>query len=350
MKKTIIFYMGYSDSFNGENYNKKNVFGSEINAIKLAESLTYLYNVYIFSNISLEDEIIWNGVNYLNIQKLNTFTKYDILVIVRYINFFIYFKNYAKKTFIWICDSIINPYYKGLRLDNNSFNLAYNLKNNINGLICLSDWHLSNVNQFIDSSIIKQYIIYNPIDISYYKDNVPIVKNRFIYVSDPTRGLEILIDCLINLQKNFNDLSLVVFRKNEFSEIINKKLKLLNNVILYNKESQNTVANEFLKSEYFFYPNNLCETFCNIAVEAQLYNTICIYNNLGGLKTTIADRGLPINYDINDPNYIEKTVNDIKLLMNNETKKNMFRKKGYEWAIKLDINNIKYQWINLFES
>ena len=78
----------------------KNVFGSEINAIKLAESLTYLYNVYIFSNVSLEDEIIWNGVNYLNIQKLNTFTKYDILVIVRYINFFIYFKNYAKNIYL----------------------------------------------------------------------------------------------------------------------------------------------------------------------------------------------------------------------------------------------------------
>ena len=104
------------------------------------------------------------------------------------------------------------------------------------------------------------------------------------------------------------------------------------------------------KIRIFFYPINLCETFCNIAVEAQLYNTVCIYNNLGGLITTIADRGLAINYDINDPNYVSKTVNDVKLLMNNETKKNMFRKNGHEWAIKLDINNIKYEWINLFES
>ena len=81
------------------------------------------------------------------------------------------------------------------------------------------------------------------------------------------------------------------------------KINKLNNVIVYGKETQDIVANEFLQAEYFFYPANLPETFCNVAVESQLYNTICIYNYIGGLTTTIADRGLPIYYDLNDQLY-----------------------------------------------
>ena len=56
-KPTLAFYMGYSESFNGKNYNSKNVFGSEINAIKLAESLSHLYNIIIFVNIEEKDEL-----------------------------------------------------------------------------------------------------------------------------------------------------------------------------------------------------------------------------------------------------------------------------------------------------
>ena len=119
-KPILAFYMGYSESFNGKNYNSKNVFGSEINTIKLAESLTHLYNIIIFVNILESDEIIHNNISYLQLNKLNIIKHIDILVIVRYINFFIYYKNQAKKLFIWICDSIINPYYNGIRLQNNS--------------------------------------------------------------------------------------------------------------------------------------------------------------------------------------------------------------------------------------
>jgi len=56
-KPSIAFYMGYSEGFNGQNYNSKKIYGSEISALKLAESLTDIYDVYIFVNINEEDEI-----------------------------------------------------------------------------------------------------------------------------------------------------------------------------------------------------------------------------------------------------------------------------------------------------
>ena len=85
--------MGYTPSFNGENYGSKKIYGSEITSIKLAESLTDIYNVYMFVNgLDESEEIIYNGVNYLNKNRLHTFENINIMIVVRYINYFIYFK------------------------------------------------------------------------------------------------------------------------------------------------------------------------------------------------------------------------------------------------------------------
>ena len=43
----------------------------------------------------------------------------------------------------------------------------------------------------------SQNPFFNIIDTSYYRDNVPIIKNKFIYMSDVSRGLTILLDCLL---------------------------------------------------------------------------------------------------------------------------------------------------------
>lgn len=350
MKPILAFYMGYSDNFNGQNYNSKNVYGSEINTIKLAEALVDIYDIYIFVNISEEDEIVYNNVTYLNFYKLNDFKKIDIMVVVRYINYFIYFRNIANKVYIWICDMIINPAYKGLLIETTASNLINNLKSNINGLICLSEWHAKNIDNTIGIKDINTYLIYNPLDLSYYKPNIPIIKNRFIFTSDISRGLDILLDCLIYIQKYIPDISLVVFRKHTFTNNIKNKIKLLNNVFSYNKESQDKVAFEYLQAEYFFYPTNFHETFCNCAAEAQLYHCVCIYNNIGGLSTTIADRGLSIDYDINNIDYIENTCKDVIKLMNNTQKKIDYLYRGHEWAKSLDINKLKHEWIYLFNN
>ena len=88
-------------------------------------------------------------------------------------------------------------------------------------------------------------------------------------------------------------------------------LKLHNKLLLMN----------VYKPNISFYPTNFYETFCNCAAEAQLYHTVCIYNSLAGLTSTIGDRGLSLNYDLEDPDYVKKTCNDVINLMNDESKK-----------------------------
>jgi hypothetical protein len=349
-KPLLAFYMGYSEGFNGQNYNSKKIYGSEISALKLAESLTDIYEVYIFVNINEEDELKYNDVSYLNLFKINTFPKFDIMIIVRYINYFIYFKNNAHKTFIWIHDTIINPAYSGLLIEQTASSLIYNLQSHINGLICLSDWHIENIYNTLETRIFPIHLIENSLDFKYYKPNISIKKNSFIYMSNPDRGLTILLDCLLYIQNYIPDISLTVFRSHEFTDEIRNKLSKLNTTIIYGKESQEKIAEECLQAEYFFYPTNFTETFCCCATEAQLYHCVCIYNNIGGLSSTIADRGLAINYDINNIDYIEQTCNGVMELMKNEIKKKEYLNKGHLWAKNLNIDFIKHKWLKLIQN
>ena len=350
MKDTLCFYMGYTPSFNGQNYKTRKVYGSEITTIKLAESLVDLYNVIIFvSSLTIEEEIRFNNVQYLNRNRISTFDKIDIMIVVRYINYFIYNKNIAKKTFIWFHDVTAQPSYQGQILHNNGDNFLYNLKHCYDKIIVLSDYHLNNNLNYIQIPRNKYEIISNIIDTSFYDSSINIIKNRFIYTSDISRGFDILLDCLIYIQKFIPDVSLVVFRNHEFTDDIHTKIKLLNNVQTFGKESPEFLAKQYLQAEYFFYPTNFCETFCNCAAEAQLYNCVCIYNNIGSLNTTIANRGLQINYSINDVNYVENTCNDVMNLMKNKELKKNYIIKGYKYAKKLHIDHIKSKWLELFK-
>lgn len=355
-KKTLAIYMGITPPFNGLNYHNRNVFGSENSAIKLAESMTDKYNVLVFVwNIENRNEQIFHkNVYYLDSKHINNFKCIDIMIILRYINYFIYFRNLAKKTYLWIEDLIINPIYNRERLPDQAINLLDNVSHNINSLICLSEFHKQNLNDVFDNHNYTNNLpiitIPNPMELIYYKDNIPKIKNRFIYVSAPNRGLDVLLECYAIIKEKVKSCSLIIFRKNDIDENLLNKIKNLEDITLFDKVSHEELANEMLKSEYFFYPTRFDETFCNCAAEAQLYKCICIYNNTGSLNTTIGDRGLEINIIDNDiEEYKIRATEEIIKLMDNEQQKNDYIKRGHEWAKTLDINIIKNTWENLFK-
>ena len=80
----MCYYTGYSDPFNGSNFEDKNVYGSEIAAIKLCEQLASQYSVFIFC--ACKNEIFYNGVQYYNLKKYDEFQNLypvDILIVSR---------------------------------------------------------------------------------------------------------------------------------------------------------------------------------------------------------------------------------------------------------------------------
>tara|TARA_B110000208_G_C11702807_1_gene406486 strand:+ start:30 stop:1232 length:1203 start_codon:yes stop_codon:yes gene_type:complete len=348
-KPVLAFYMGYSAAFNGENYNERNVYGSEIGIIHLAEALVDTYTVFVFVYCEPSDEISKNGVTYLSSWRIQSFTNIDIMIIVRYINYFLYYQSRAKQTYIMVTDQIFHSAFNGNMLPNHGKNLIHNVQHLIKGVICVSEWQRNNIMAVYNLPKLNYHIISNPIDTKFYKKDIHIVTNRFIYMQSPDRGLDLLLDCLLELQVHIPDISLTVFRKNDFTESLKYKLGKLNHTDIYGKVSQEELAGHCMRAEYFFYPTTFNETFCCCAAEAQLYNTVCIYGATGALTTTIGDRGLPIVYSINSPDYVKLVTKDLIELMNDEDKKQDFIKRGHEWARQLSPDYIKKSWIKLLD-
>lgn len=356
MSKILCIYAGYTVPFNGANYKNKRVYGSEINIIQIAEWLSkkYNYEVYIWIwDLKLHNmETIYNKVHYLDMRDINNFSKpIDILLINRYINFFLYSSIRAKKTYIYVQDIYFNYYYKGGDLPNYGNNLIHNIcrGNLVDGIICISNFQKQNIYKVLGKLESPIYLINNGITSSIPERNEGvIIKNRFIYCSNPSRGLDSFLDCIIELQKKVPDCSVVIFRSSEFTESMINKLELIHDKIIYDKVIHDKIIEEFIRSDIWFYPCSFKESYCNCAAEAQLFNTVCVYNNIAALETTIGNRGLALNP--NEKNYKEYCVNKLVKLLNDNTLKSKLREKGYQWA-KKEIFEYKIdEWYELFES
>jgi len=356
-KIDIGIYVGYSDAFNGYNYNNKNVYGSELNIINLSESLHrngYIVCVFVWNLQQLDEEIYTNGVYYLDARMLlNINIPIDIMIINRYVHYFEYFPHVkSRKTIVWVQDCKIN-YFKDDKMLSPDRGITYcnNNFNKINDVVCLSKWHEQylrscNVdNNFYDFTKCSLSVIGNAKN----NDSVDckIKKNSFIFVSHPNRGLNILAKCLKLIQQQIPDCSLIAFRKNDMDDETLNNLSLLNNVTLYDKVPNSEIKKYMLRSDIFLYPTTFEETYCNSALEAQLYNAVCIYTDVGSLSTTISDRGLKLEKLVGDDNFMECAVKQTVELLRNIDQKELYRKKGYDWAKYQNWNNIIQEWIKL---
>ena len=147
MKKTLAIWMGYSESFDFNNYKTKKLGGSEISALHFIDYFKDIYDIYVFSNIPNKEDMKYiNGVSWLDLNEYNNYNiEWDLLIIFRYINFFLYGMHNAKKTILWLEDMVINYYYEGLTLKNSGGIIAYNCYDKIDKVVCLSKWHQDNV-------------------------------------------------------------------------------------------------------------------------------------------------------------------------------------------------------------
>jgi glycosyltransferase involved in cell wall biosynthesis len=133
-QKTVAIYLSYCSL-------KGNKGGSEIAAENLALSLSKKnYRVFLLS-IDKDTRCVDNVtyMHYDSFQELDI--ELDILIISRYINYFIDFDFKPKKTYLWFHDTLLCYYYRGLELNNKGSYLFKHVKDKIDGIIVLTDWH-----------------------------------------------------------------------------------------------------------------------------------------------------------------------------------------------------------------
>lgn len=356
-KPILCIYTGFhTGKFNGSDYkHQQGVYGSEISAIHLAEQMTNDYRVFIFCNVS--EEKLVNNVMYMNFNKFNAFEdsyKIDILIISRFINFFHLFHTTAKKKYLWLHDAIPHDFAidKVYKFRGNYF--YKNLLPFLDGIICVSNWQkeymfqITDIQNYYDHEH-KFFVIGNGFNPNFFKSDIKKIPNKFIYCSNPDRGLDILLDCFPLIQEKIPDASLDIY----FGEISNElltKIKQLKNVKFHGRIEEDILIEKLQEADVFFYPNQSHETFCINALMALRAGCVVVCRRYSGIAEVVSNYGHSISGNI-DENWKKSAINFITEILSDKNKN--IKKQIQEQAISGNLNktweNSAKQWIELFK-
>lgn len=323
------------EPFNGSNYKTaKGARGSEIGMINVAENLAkFGHEVTISFDPILEG--FHKGVNYIKVDKVQSYldkNNVDVIVVNRYVHFFIEFIAKAKKTFVWVQDMTLAPNYYDFLLPNFALPVLANVWDRIDGLVLLSDWHVNYFKNFygIHGQDKKFHKIGNGINPASFMEIPAKKRHKFIFNSNkPVKeDLEYTIDFFLRYKERYPSAELHVFRGN----VENKSF--YNGVFYRGLVSNDEMIRELLSSEFWIYPEVYLETFCTSALEARAAGCIPIARINGGLAESIGE----VWYSIDDNGILDKLENVTPDVM----------KFSREKALNLSWEYRARQWESLF--
>jgi glycosyltransferase involved in cell wall biosynthesis len=403
-KKCVVFWTGYSPCFSPGENDTGACFGAELCTRNVAERLAEFYDVHIFSlgnEISNEHK----SVKYHNSLYYNTFqTKYtnitkrpiDVLIVSRYINFFAYCTANAKKIIFWSHDTTVQPFFDGRSFPSDGAYLTLNLLHNIHTYVTLSpahykfvlDW-LGKVRPLTDEEKNKFKILGNGLDLTLFKDEkkesneeeseesekemsseednksndeenessekkdekqnttISRVPHKFVYYSDPVRGLKQALHCIQRLHAVHEDVTFDVYR--ELDQETMRVIEGMPYVKVHGKVSQAELFKKLKQCEYLMYPCCFFETYCMTALECQMAGVIPIVKGVGALIDTVGPRGICITTGNTEGEILDKIVSETLKLMEDVELQKTLRKAGREFAESQSYPHIVSQWKKLIE-
>jgi glycosyltransferase involved in cell wall biosynthesis len=318
-RRVIVFYVGYSNPFNGENYQSKVIYGSENAVVHIAEELAKdpKNQVFVFCNCVPDEELVFNEVSYLHLNKFHAFHNQvyiNVMVVSRYLHFWYAFKIKADHTILWVHDAQFHDHFNGTNFPENGRPLGYNLvtMNKVDSIVCVTDWQKKYLTKWSGIPIEQQYklkTIGNSIDKSYFDHTIPKIKNRFVWCSDTTRGLDILLNHWPDIIKEMPDATLEIF----FGLVTEQQQKLIDSygpgVNFRGKIPQRDLCIELCKADFWYYPSTSHETFCIVAMQAMYAKCVCVCRDYSGVAEVVGNYGLLVPGFPTDPNF-KKTALD----------------------------------------
>lgn len=271
IKNIIIFTGNAFERWNPETIKENGIGGSELMAYEVSRRLAKMgHKVTLYGDCSgIEGE--FEGVQWLNYDKLNNGTECDVFITSRRPDI-MDLDIRSKLNICWVHDVDCG----GL------MNHSRSLK--INKFLCLTGWHREYfLNQYKYIHPDQVLITRNAIDISRFDHDLERNPKRAVYSSSPDRGLHSLLDSWPLIRSKVNDAELHIFygfdnwiksakmRNDEQTlmliESLKKKIKILemHGVVYHGRVDQKTLAKEFLKSGVWAYPTWFSETSCQLA-------------------------------------------------------------------------------------
>ena len=371
----IVFYCGYSPNFHdGSESKDEGCFGSELATRNLAIQFKHQIpqaEIHIFCAGNFTSSADSNGIIFHNTFEFQEFqTKYwlehnnspiDILIVSRYIHFFLEFVPLARKILLWLHDVAVQPAWDFKTLPQDGKCLFVNSFERINEVVTLSKTHrnylidewIGKSNHFLlsESQQKKVKIIGNGLNLELFsKPVLPKRKpNSIIYCSDPIRGLEQALDVFEQIQKQIPDATFYIYYKIP-DELTLKRIASMTGVYIKGKVPHEQLAIELQTTEVWLYPSIFFETYCMSALEAQAAGCLCVAAEYGAVKDTLGEgRGALISGDPKTKKWQTEAANMVvQLLQIPEEEKEVIRNRARSWALDQNWENIADQWFELF--
>jgi hypothetical protein len=355
-KELFCYYTGFTYDFNGSNYGKRNVYGSEIMAIKLCENLSEHYNCVVFCQTK-EPIVFHNNVYYISTSLLNSFSykfKIDHMVISRFVSFFMDYDISNMKNIYYIMhDARTHDMWNNTEIPKLGLPLFNNFLSKIKKIIYVSKWQKENFNNFIKKykMIIdeeKQIVINNGLEIKNL--NVRKIENSFLYCSNPNRGLDILCDIIVELQKKYSNVKLDIYFNYIPKEIETNYVNKYSFINYHGKVSNDMIKNKMSRTDFWVYPNLYShETFCLSCLEAMNNKNVIITRDHSALTELVGNSGILIPSELKYNEVKKYTIEKISYILDNNLKKT-YQQKSYQKSLNYDWKNISKQWIQLLNS
>lgn len=343
--RTIVFHTGGEQSIfkNWDPKGDSRISGSEYMVINLAaEFYKKGYRVFIIGSfeeimLNIDNQCIYNGIEYIDYKYFSEFAlKYviDILIISRYTSNLVYYDN-IKSVYLWVHD--ILPIID----ETNCFQIH---KEKFKKIISISKWQKDNIIRKLNIPEERIIVSRNAIYEKRFKENIEKIPFRFIYTSDPSRGLTNLINLIPKIKERYplTILEVFVIRENiEYDTL--KKIELLDYVSINGRVCQKQLAIEFLKSDIFFYPTDFKETYCISVLEAMCSKCLVVTVKLAALTEIVQGKGVLCEYPFRDN--IDDLLEKLYFVLDRPNLKNHYTENGYKWGIEQTYNQLVDDWI-----
>lgn len=291
----IFIYTGFAHFWWNSTYGKENFLGGSERAVTFISEY-FPKNMEIYIGGEVIEETIGN-IHYIHLNKLEEFLKnneFHAIIISRYIGFFEqypYFK--TKQVIAWAHDVMLLP-YNG-KNNKNEYEIIEESHDMIDYCICLTNWHKEDLTKKYPLLKDKVKIIANGLDFSLFPQTLKIkIKNRFVYSSNPGRGLKRLLELWADICIVMPDAELKIVGLEPAEEDLKLLLKNAENVEHLGKKNPKDLYEILATCDIWFYPTNFNETYCITAIEMLYSKVVPVYYSFAGLTETIGDYGIAV--------------------------------------------------------
>lgn len=345
----VIFITSYAGNFNGRDYKERGqVYGSELACIRVAQELTRWHEVTVFVNDDV-DEVV-DKVRYVSWGKYGQVcfaSMPDVCIVSRYVNFFLYNTNYAKRTFVWCHDCFLQSSFEGKSLPSQGSHLLKNLLPTIERIVCVG---YAQRDQFFvrQASIDPQKLAVIPNGLI-ETDRKPKrrVKNSFVWCSNPMqRNLDILLRLFPMITLMIPDATLDIYYS-DLSKELQTLVDQQPNVTHHGKVSHERMLEVFEQTDYWLYPTKFFETCCTVAFETAYHGCVQITSNVGALRENV--KGIVIEHDPLSEEFERELLRTLEYLQANPDAKERVRARQRQFAEQQTWQRRGLMWRDLLE-